>query len=199
MKFELIKLDYNYDALEPFIDAKTMEIHHTKHHQAYVNNLNAALEKHPEIDRPLFELLQNPELIPEDIRAQVINNGGGTYNHNLFFTILKKNDGVGPKGLLLESINRDFGSFDNFITLFQTAAKTQFGSGWAWLVTDAKGILSVVATGNQNVPKNGTPILAIDVWEHAYYLQYQNRRPDYVSAFSHVINWAEVEKRYLNR
>ena len=139
MKFELIKLDYNYDALEPFIDAKTMEIHHTKHHQAYVNNLNAALEKHPEIDRPLFELLQNPELIPEDIRAQVINNGGGTYNHNLFFTILKKNDGVGPKGLLLESINRDFGSFDNFITLFQTAAKTQFGSGWAWLVTDAKG------------------------------------------------------------
>ncbi|NLB85176.1 MAG: superoxide dismutase [Acholeplasmataceae bacterium] len=199
MKYELIKLNYDYDALEPFIDAKTMEIHHTKHHQAYVNNLNAALDKYPEIKNPLFELLQNPELIPEDIRAQVINHGGGTYNHNLFFTILKKNDGLGPKGHLLTAINRDFGSFDEFVNLFQTAAKSQFGSGWAWLVTDLNGNLSVTSTANQNVPKTGIPILAIDVWEHAYYLQYQNRRPDYVSAFSHVINWDEVEKRYLNR
>ena len=199
-KYELPKLNYAYDALEPFIDARTMEIHHTKHHQSYVNNLNAALEKHPELDYTLEELLANHDLIPADIRTAVINNGGGHYNHSLFWTLLKVNEVKGPKGKLLEAIEKDFGSFDAFKEQFSAAAKKQFGSGWAWLYVDPKGTLKVTGTPNQNnVLADGRPILAIDVWEHAYYLQYQNRRPDYVSAFFNVINWDEVERLYLQK
>ncbi len=197
MKYVLPKLDYAYDALEPFIDARTMELHHTKHHQAYINNFVAALEKHPELKLSLEEMLTDPTLIPEDIRQAVINNGGGHYNHSLFWTLLKVNNGQLPKGKLLETINRDFGSFDEFKVKFENAAKSQFGSGWAWLLVNKEGKLQVVGTPNQNTPLNlGAPILAIDVWEHAYYLQYQNRRPDYVSAFWHVINWDKVEELF---
>lgn len=197
MKYVLPKLNYSYDALEPFIDARTMEIHHTKHHQAYVNNLNAALEKHPELKLSLEEMLTNPELIPADIRQAVINNGGGHYNHSLFWTLLRINNGRTPQGKLLEAINRDFGSFDQFKVKFENAAKGQFGSGWAWLLVGQDGKLKVVGSANQNTPLNeGRPILAIDVWEHAYYLQYQNRRPDYVSAFWNVVCWGAVEKLF---
>lgn len=197
MKYTLPKLNYAYDALEPFIDARTMEIHHTKHHQAYVNNLNAALEKHPGCKLTLEEMLTDPNRIPADIRQAVINNGGGHYNHSLFWTLLKVNGGRTPQGALLEAINRDFGSFEAFKEKFDTAAKTQFGSGWAWLLVGHDGKLKVVGTANQNTPLNeGRPILAIDVWEHAYYLQYQNRRPDYVSAFWNVVCWSEVEKLF---
>lgn len=198
MKYELPKLNYAYDALEPFIDAKTMEIHHSKHHQAYINNLNAALEKYPNITSSLEDLLRDQSLIPEDIKTAVINNGGGTYNHNLFWEILKINNGETPKGKLMDAINRDFGSFDQFKEVFGNAAKTRFGSGWAWLVVTKDKSLKVVSTANQDVPfQVGEPILAIDVWEHAYYLNYQNRRPDYVSAFFSVINWDVVSKKYL--
>ena len=197
MKYTLPKLNYNYDALEPFIDARTMEIHHTKHHQAYVNNLNAALEKHPGLNLSLEEMLHDPNKIPADIRQAVINNGGGHYNHSLFWTLLKVNNGRTPKGALLEAINRDFGSFDAFKEKFEAAAKGQFGSGWAWLLVGNDGKLKVVGSANQNTPlSEGRPILAIDVWEHAYYLQYQNRRPDYVSAFWHVVCWGMVEKLF---
>lgn len=197
MKYTLPKLNYNYDALEPFIDARTMEIHHTKHHQAYVNNLNAALEKHPELNLSLEEMLHDPSKIPANIRQAVINNGGGHYNHSLFWTLLKVNNGRTPKGALLEAINRDFGSFDAFKEKFEAAAKGQFGSGWAWLLVGNDGKLKVVGSANQNTPlSEGRPILAIDVWEHAYYLQYQNRRPDYVSAFWHVVCWGMVEKLF---
>ncbi|NLG30985.1 MAG: superoxide dismutase [Acholeplasmataceae bacterium] len=197
MKYVLPKLDYAYDALEPFIDARTMELHHSKHHQTYVNNFVAAIEKHPELKVPLEEMLTDPTLIPEDIRQAVINNGGGHYNHSLFWTLLKVNHGQTPKGELLAAINRDFGSFDEFKVKFENAAKGQFGSGWAWLILNKEGKLQVLGTGNQNTPLHlGRPLLLIDVWEHAYYLQYQNRRPDYVSAFWHVINWDKVEELF---
>lgn len=197
MKYELPKLPYAYDALEPFIDAKTMEIHHTKHHNAYVTNLNAALEKHPELDLPLEELLKDFSLIPEDIRGAVRNNGGGHFNHKFFWTILKVNDGALPKGALMDALTKTFGSFDEFKKLFATAAATRFGSGWAWLIVDHNGELKVTSTPNQDTPlAEGTPIVGLDVWEHAYYLNYQNRRPDYVSAFFSVINWDVVEKLY---
>ncbi len=197
MKYELPKLTYAYDALEPFIDAKTMEIHYTKHHNAYVNNLNAALEKHPELNENLADMLANFELIPEDIRGAVRNNGGGHFNHSLFWSILKVNNGQGPKGQLLEAINKAFGSVEKFKDAFATAAKTRFGSGWAWLIVNQKGELEVVSTPNQDTPLAlGRPILGLDVWEHAYYLHYQNRRPDYVNAFFNVINWDEVAARF---
>lgn len=199
MKYELPKLTYEYDALEPFIDARTMEIHHTKHHNAYVTNLNAALEKHPELHESLEDMLTNYDVIPEDIRGAVRNNGGGHYNHTLFWTILKVNDGKGPKGALLEAINKAFGSVEKFKDLFANAAKTRFGSGWAWLIVNKKGELEVVSTPNQDTPLAlGKPILGLDVWEHAYYLHYQNRRPDYVNAFFNVINWDEVARLFQN-
>ncbi len=197
MKFELPKLDYAYDALEPFIDARTMEIHHSKHHNGYTNNLNAALEKHPELDAPLETLLADLTLVPEDIRTAVRNNGGGYLNHKLFWTILKVNNGATPDGALSAQIEKDFGSFDAFKEEFSKAAKTRFGSGWAWLVVTPEGTLKVTSTPNQDVPFNeGTPILLLDVWEHAYYLNYQNRRPDYVSAFFNVVNWEQVAKNF---
>lgn len=193
MKFELPKLGYAYDALEPFIDARTMEIHYTKHHNGYTNNLNAALEKHPELDAPLETLLADLTLVPEDIRAAVRNNGGGFFNHKLFWTVLKVNNGATPTGALAAQIEADFGSFDAFKDQFATAAKTRFGSGWAWLVVTPAGKLVVTSTPNQDTPlAEGTPILGLDVWEHAYYLNYQNRRPDYVSAFFNVVNWDQV-------
>ena len=193
MKYELPKLPYAYDALEPFIDAKTMEIHHSKHHQAYVNNLNAALEKYPNLDKSLETYLKDFSLLPEDIRGAVRNNGGGHFNHSFFWPLLKVNHGEGPKGDLLKAINQTFGSFDAFKEAFSTAAKTRFGSGWAWLIVTKDQALKVTSTPNQDTPlSEGIPILGLDVWEHAYYLNYQNRRPDYVSAFFSVVNWDVV-------
>jgi len=197
MKYELPQLGYAYDALEPFIDARTMEIHYTKHHQAYITNLNAALDKHPELKLSLEDMLTDLTKVPEDIRGAVQNNGGGHFNHTFFWPLLKINNGALPKGKLLVAINEAFGSFDAFKEAFSNAAKTRFGSGWAWLIKTADGKLKVVSTPNQDTPlAQGKPILGLDVWEHAYYLNYQNRRPDYVSAFFSVINWDVVEKLF---
>ena len=197
MNYQLPNLPYAYDALEPYIDAQTMIIHHTKHHQAYVDNLNGALAKHPEITLNLEALLKDLDNVPADIRTVVRNNGGGVYNHNLFWTILAPARGQTPSGDLLAAIAKAFGSLDNFKTEFETAAKTRFGSGWAWLIVDADKNLKVVSTPNQDAPLNeGAPILNLDVWEHAYYLKYQNRRPEYVGNFWNVVNWEEVERLY---
>ncbi|MFA5560871.1 MAG: superoxide dismutase [Acholeplasmataceae bacterium] len=197
MKYVLPKLPYAYDALEPFIDARTMEIHHSKHHQAYITNLNAALEKHPNLNLTLEEMLKDLSQVPQDIRGAVQNNGGGHFNHDFFWPLLKVNHGEQPKGKLMDAIKAEFGSFDAFKETFGNAAKTRFGSGWAWLIVK-NGKLVVTSTPNQDTPlAEGMPILGLDVWEHAYYLNYQNRRPDYVSAFFNVINWDVVEKLYL--
>lgn len=196
MSYELPKLHYAYDALEPVIDAKTMEIHYTKHHNAYVTGLNTALAKHPTLSLTLTEMLTDLTRVPEDIRTAVRNNGGGHYNHTLFWEVMTPGGANMPKGKLLEAINHAFGSFDNFKDQFSTAAKTRFGSGWAWLVKTEKGLV-VTSTPNQDTPLNlGTPILGLDVWEHAYYLNYQNRRPDYVENFYKVINWDVVTKNF---
>lgn len=197
MSFELPKLDYAYDALEPHIDARTMEIHHSKHHQAYVNNFNAAMEKHPELTEDLLVYLQDLTKVPEDIRTAVRNNGGGAFNHALFWKVLAPATGQVPSAALEAKLTEAFGSVDAFKETFANAAKTRFGSGWAWLVVTADKKLEVTSTANQDVPA-GTPVLALDVWEHAYYLNYQNRRPDYVTAFFNVVNWDEVEKRLNN-
>lgn len=197
--FNLPKLPYAYDALEPFIDAKTMEIHHTKHHQTYVDKLNKALEKYPKLQKNSAEdLIKNLEVIPEDIRTAVRNHGGGHVNHSFFWQILKK--GVEPKGEILKAINKKFKGIDTFKEQFKDAATTLFGSGWAWLVLNSKGELEIVKTPNQDSPitHNMIPILGIDVWEHAYYLRYQNRRPEYVDAFFNVINWEKVNEHFLN-
>ena len=193
MKHTLPELGYAYDALEPHIDARTMEIHHTKHHQAYINNLNAALEKHPELaDAKLEDLLADLDSVPEDIRAAVRNNGGGHFNHSLFWTYLKAGS-QGLEGDLAAAIDKAFGSFDDFKKEFAAAAATRFGSGWAWLIADKDKNLKVVSTANQDTPlADGTPLLGLDVWEHAYYLNYQNRRPDYIQAFFNVVNWDTV-------
>ena len=197
MKYELPKLPYAYDALEPFFDARTMEIHYTKHHNAYVTNLNAALDKHPELNYSLEEMLKDLSLVPADIRGAVQNNGGGHFNHSFFWPLLKVNNGQKPEGELLKDIEKTFGSFDQFKEVFGNAAKTRFGSGWAWLIVDQNKELKVLSTPNQDTPlAEGTPILGLDVWEHAYYLNYQNRRPDYVSAFFNVINWDKVASLY---
>ena len=197
MSYTLPTLNYAYDALEPFIDARTMEIHYTKHHQAYITNLNAALEKHPELKLSLEEMLADLTKVPQDIRGAVQNNGGGHYNHSFFWPLLKVNNGQTPKGALNDAINKTFGSFDAFKEQFSNAAKTRFGSGWAWLIVTKDKTLKVLSTANQDTPlTEGKPILGLDVWEHAYYLNYQNRRPDYVSAFFNVVNWDVVEKLY---
>jgi superoxide dismutase, Fe-Mn family len=197
MKFTLPALPYAYDALEPFIDARTMEIHHTKHHQAYVNNVNAALEKYPSLNyETLEDLLLDLDNLPSDIQGAVRNNGGGVFNHNLFFASLKVNQGAAPSGKLAEKINAAFGSYDAFKEAFSKAAATRFGSGWAWLILTDKGTLEVTSTPNQDTPlSQGTPLLGLDVWEHAYYLNYQNRRPDYIAAFFHVVDWNAVASR----
>ncbi|NMA06078.1 MAG: superoxide dismutase [Acholeplasmataceae bacterium] len=197
MMYKLPEMKYPYNALEPVIDAKTMEIHYTKHHGSYVNGLNAALEKHPNLKLSLEEMLIDLKKVPEDIRTAVRNNGGGHHNHTLFWEILTPGGAKMPTGELLEAINKNFGSFENFKEVFSNAAKTRFGSGWAWLLKTDTG-LKVISTPNQDAPlAEGKPILGLDVWEHAYYLQYQNRRPEYVTAFFSVINWDVVNKKYL--
>lgn len=202
MKYELPKLPYGYDALEPYIDAKTMEIHYTKHHQTYVTKLNEALDKHPEIaDKPLTELLANLETIPEDIRTAVRNHGGGHSNHSFFWSIMgpnMPNIGKEPSGALAASIGSTFGDFSKFKEEFGKTALGVFGSGWAWLVIDENGKLSITSTPNQDSPitKHQTPVLGLDVWEHAYYLKYQNKRPDYVDTWWNVVNWSAVEQGF---
>ncbi|MBE3594023.1 MAG: superoxide dismutase [Candidatus Carbobacillus altaicus] len=197
--FELPPLPYSYDALEPYFDAKTMEIHYNGHHGAYVKNLNAALDKHPEWKgKTIEELLQSLDQIPEDIRTAVRNNGGGHYNHAFWWPMLKKNEGGKPSGALAQAIDRDFGSFDAFKEAFTQSATTRFGSGWAWLIVESGGKLAITSTPNQDNPvmEGKTPIMGLDVWEHAYYLKYQNRRPEYINAFWNVIDWDTVGKRY---
>jgi Fe-Mn family superoxide dismutase len=200
MAYTLPPLPYAYNALEPHIDARTMEIHHTKHHQAYINNVNAALEGHPELaKKSVEELISDLSAVPEAIRTTVRNNGGGHANHSLFWTIMGPNGGGEPTGDLGQAITSTFGSFATFKEQFSKAAATRFGSGWAWLSVD-KGKLVVESTANQDNPlsEGRTPILGVDVWEHAYYLHYQNRRPDYIAAFYNVINWDEVTKRFAS-
>ncbi|ATA92088.1 superoxide dismutase [Capnocytophaga canimorsus] len=198
MSFELPKLSYPYDALEPHIDARTMEIHHTKHHNAYTTNLNAAIKDTALQDKSIEEILQNLDMKNSAVR----NNGGGYYNHNLFWEVISPNGGGKPSGALEVAINEAFGSFEEFKKAFSAAAATRFGSGWAWLCVHKGGKLEICSTANQDNPLmpemgcSGTPILGLDVWEHAYYLNYQNRRPDYIEAFFNIINWENVAQRY---
>jgi superoxide dismutase, Fe-Mn family len=198
MAFTLPALPYAFNALEPHIDAKTMEIHHGKHHNAYVTNLNNAIASKPEESLSLEEINKNISKYPAAVR----NNGGGHYNHSLFWTVIGPNAGGAPTGALADAINAAFGNFEEFKTKFAAAATTRFGSGWAWLIKDASGKLAITSTPNQDNPLmdvaevKGTPILGLDVWEHAYYLHYQNRRPDYIAAFWNVVNWSEVAKRF---
>lgn len=198
MAFELPALPYATDALEPHIDKQTMEIHHGKHHQAYVTNLNKALEGKPEASQSIEEILKSISKFPAAVR----NNGGGHYNHSLFWEVIGPNKGGEPKGELADAINAAFGSFADFKTKFAEAGATRFGSGWAWLSVDADKKLVVSSTPNQDNPLmdiaevKGTPILGMDVWEHAYYLKYQNRRPDYIAAFWNVVNWDAVAERF---
>jgi Fe-Mn family superoxide dismutase len=198
MAFELPKLSYAYQALEPYIDAQTMEIHHSKHHAAYTNNLNAALQGTENEKKSIDELLVNISKLPIAVR----NNGGGFYNHNLFWEVMKPNGGGAPTADLLDAVNKYFGSFDKFKELFSATGATRFGSGWAWLVVNDKKELVIGSTPNQDNPLmdvsdiKGKPILGLDVWEHAYYLKYQNKRPDYIAAFWNVINWDEIAKRF---
>ena len=198
-------LTYDFGALEPYIDAQTMQIHHDKHHGAYVTNLNAALEKHPNLKgKSVDELLRSINSVPEDIRTAVRNNGGGHANHSFFWQIMGPNGGGEPKGKLADDIKASFGSFDAFKEKFAAAGVGRFGSGWAWLVKNKGGGLEICSTANQDSPLmgkavagcEGTPILGVDVWEHAYYLHYQNRRPDYLKAWWNTINWDEVSRRY---
>ncbi|MFC4356134.1 superoxide dismutase [Chryseomicrobium palamuruense] len=200
MAFELPKLPYEYDALEPHIDKETMNIHHTKHHNTYITNVNNALEGHADLSsKSVEELIANLDAVPEDIRTAVRNNGGGHANHSLFWEILSPNGGGQPTGELAEAIDSKFGSFDAFKEEFAKAATTRFGSGWAWLSV-SNGELEVSSTPNQDSPimEGKTPLLGLDVWEHAYYLNYQNRRPDYISSFWNVVNWDEVSQRYAS-
>jgi len=193
----LMKLTYDYDALEPHIDAKTMEIHHSKHHQTYVDKLNAAVSEHPEIEAlSVVDLISDLDRVPEDVRTAVRNNGGGHANHSLFFTLITPDGSDGPQGELAKAMDDAFGGFDQFKDQFTQAALGRFGSGWAWLSQDQDGKLIVESTPNQDSPVmyGRTPILGLDVWEHAYYLKYQNRRPDYVSAWWNVVNWDAVTK-----
>lgn len=198
MAYELPQLPYAYDALEPHIDKETMNIHHTKHHNAYITNVNNALAGHDELlSKSVEDLISNLDAVPENIRTAVRNNGGGHANHSLFWTILSPNGGGEPTGELAEAITKKFGSFEAFKDEFAKAGATRFGSGWAWLAVN-NGELEVTSTPNQDSPlmEGKTPILGLDVWEHAYYLNYQNRRPDYISAFFNVVNWDEVAKLY---
>ena len=199
MPFELPKLQYAYDALEPHIDAMTMEIHHSKHHAAYINNLNKALEPYIDLQtKELEELVKELNSLPESIRTAVQNNGGGHYNHTFFWKLLTPNSSKSPEGPLADTLKKEFGNFENFKMEFNKAAMGRFGSGWAWLIMDSNKNLSVVSTPNQDNPLMGgfVPVLGLDVWEHAYYLKYQNRRADYVNAFWEIINWIQVQENY---
>ncbi len=204
MAYTLPALPYAYDALEPHIDAKTMEIHHTKHHQAYIDKVNAALKGSEWEEKDIEEVVKNLAQIPEEKRAAVRNNGGGHYNHSLFWTMMSPQGGGEPSGGLMKSIEETFGTFEEFQKKFEEAAQTRFGSGWAWFVMNPSsgsgGKLEVVSTANQDSPLTDgkTPLLGLDVWEHAYYLKYQNKRPDYCKAFWQVVNWTEVERRFAD-
>lgn len=198
MAYKLPELPYAYDALEPHFDKETMNIHHTKHHNTYITNVNNALEGNEELlSKSVEELISNLDAVPEEKRTAVRNNGGGHANHSLFWELLSPNGGGNPTGALAEAIDKKFGSFDAFKEEFAKAGATRFGSGWAWLVLN-NGELEVTSTPNQDSPlmEGKTPLLGLDVWEHAYYLNYQNRRPDYIAAFWNVVNWDEVAKRY---
>ena len=200
-KYILPELPYSFNALEPHIDAATMEIHHGKHHAAYISRLNAALEKHPHLfEKELVELLTDISSLPEDIRSDVRNHGGGHHNHSLFWNILTPESGGRPTGMIENLLQTEFGSFENFRDEFEKAATLRFGSGWAWLSVDSCGKPVIHSTANQDSPlmEGLIPILGLDVWEHAYYLKYQNRRPDYISAFWNVVNWKQVETNYIN-
>jgi Fe-Mn family superoxide dismutase len=201
MAYTLPALTYPYNALEPYIDARTMEIHHTKHHQAYINNVNNAIKGKADLEsKSVEELIANLNAVPEDIRNVVRNNGGGHANHTFFWTIIGPKAGGAPVGNIAAAINLAFGSFDAFKEKFGQAATTRFGSGWAWLSVTKDGKLEISSSANQDSPimEGKVPVLGVDVWEHAYYLNYQNRRPDYIAAFWNVVNWQEVEKRYKN-
>lgn len=201
MPYELPALPYAYDALEPHIDAQTMQIHHTRHHQTYIHNINAALKDTPHDGQPIEQLIAQVDQLPQNLQTTTRNNGGGHANHSLFWTVMApagQGGGGVPTGALADLIERDLGGFEAFKTAFTQAALTRFGSGWAWLCVTAQGKLVVESTGNQDSPlftSGNTPILGLDVWEHAYYLKYQNRRPDYIAAFYNVINWPEVARR----
>ncbi len=198
MAYELPPLPYDYAALEPYIDEATMKLHHDKHHQTYVTNLNGAVEKHPDLGKKTpEELLEDLSSVPDDVRAVVRNNGGGHVNHTMFWQIMKPNGGGEPMGEIADQIKTDFGSFEDFKKLFNETTAKQFGSGWGWLVFDG-GKLKIVTTPNQDNPisQGQYPILGNDVWEHAYYLKYQNKRPDYLAAWWNVVNWDEVNKRF---
>jgi superoxide dismutase, Fe-Mn family len=199
MAHTLPELPYAYDALEPFFDEATMKLHHDKHHATYVANLNAAIDKHPELtDKSALELVKDLASVPDDIRTAVQNNGGGHVNHSFFWEILAPNAGGAPTGAIGEAIVAKFGDFDAFKETFKTAATGRFGSGWAWLVVDASGELKVTSTANQDNPitDGETPVLGLDVWEHAYYLKYHNVRPDYIAAFFELVNWDKVNELY---
>lgn len=201
MPYQLPNLKYAYDALEPYIDAKTMEVHHSKHHKTYVDRFNAALEGQSSLQAMAGEsVIASLEKVPETVRMAVRNNGGGAINHSLYWDILGPNAGGEPKGKIGEAIAKEFGSFKGFKEKFSDAAVTQFGSGWAWLAVNREGRLEVLKTANQDSPLSlgKKPVLAIDVWEHAYYLKYQNRRPEYIEAFYNVINWKRVDELYTS-
>ncbi|MGE8058152.1 superoxide dismutase [Pseudomonas sp. NPDC089547] len=199
MPHTLPALPYAYDALEPHIDAQTMEIHHTKHHQTYVNGLNAAIEGTEWAEWPVEKLVGAVKQLPENLRGAVTNHGGGHANHSLFWTVMSPQGGGEPQGQLAQAISSQLGGFEAFKDAFTKAALTRFGSGWAWLSVTPQKTLVVESSGNQDSPlmHGNTPVLGLDVWEHAYYLKYQNRRPEYIGAFYNVIDWAEVERRYL--
>jgi Fe-Mn family superoxide dismutase len=200
MPFSLPPLPYSADALEPHIDKMTMEIHHGKHHNAYVTNLNKALESAPNLANKTVEelLANNCAIVPDNIKTAVRNNGGGHINHSMFWTIMAPKGGGQPGGKLADAIKSAFGGFDPFKEKFNNAGATRFGSGWAWLVKDGAGKLDIISTANQDSPimESKFPVMGLDVWEHAYYLKYQNRRPDYMAAWWNVVNWAEIEKRF---
>ena len=200
MAFELPPLPYGYDALEPHIDAQTMQLHHDKHHNTYVTALNKALEGQPQLAaRSIEQLVENLEEVPEEIRTVVRNNGGGHANHSMFWRLMKPQGGGAPKGELAHMLDSTFGSFDNFKAAFNDAATRRFGSGWAWLIIDKDGKLQITSSANQDSPLSNAvyPLLGVDVWEHAYYLKYQNRRPEYLAAWWNVVNWDEVDRLYL--
>lgn len=199
MSYTLPELPYAYDALEPHIDAKTMEIHHAKHHQTYINNINAGIEGTEWEDLSVEELVSKANQVPEDLKNNVINNGGGHANHSLFWTVMSPSGGGNPQGEIAQAIDKELGGFEAFKEAFTKAALTRFGSGWAWLSVAPDQTIIIESSANQDSPlmHGNTPILGLDVWEYAYYLKYQNRRPEYIAAFFNVVNWKEVNRRYL--
>ncbi len=201
-EFKLEPLPYAYDSLEPYIDKETLILHHDKHHQAYVDNLNKILSTHPEIEyKSLDQLLSNPTILPRDVRQGIINNAGGIYNHNFFWSIMGPNKGVKAKDELLKAIEKDFGSFESFKEKFDKSALSTFGSGWTWLVSNDEGELAIMSTSNQDSPITSgiKPIIAIDLWEHSYYLKYKNERNKYIENWWNVVNWEQANKNYLSK